>query len=72
MSKLENGPEIADFELHFFSTTMFVGGSTKKYIMYEKNMHRFEKYMLFCAKKTYFQSSSHITNKFSGVILKLS
>ena len=51
MSKLENGPEIADFELHFFSTTMFVGGSMKKSIVYEKNMHRFEKYLLFCAKK---------------------
>ena len=36
MSKLENGPKIADFELHFFQTTMFVGGLTKKYIMYVK------------------------------------
>ena len=52
MSKLESGPEIADFELHFFSTTMFVDGSTKKYNMYEKNMNRFEQYMLFCAKKS--------------------
>ena len=51
MSKLENGPEIAEFELHFFSTTMFVGGSMKKSIVYEKNMHRFEKYLPFCAKK---------------------
>ena len=49
MSKLENGPKIADFELHFFSTTMFVGGSTKKYIIYEQTKLRFEKYMLFCA-----------------------
>ena len=72
MSKLENGPEIVDFELHFFSTTMFDGGLTKKYIMYEKNMLEFEKYMLFCGKKAYFRYSSHIINKFSGVILKLS
>ena len=57
--KVRKWPWNRRFWVTLFSTTMFVGGSMKKSIIYEKNMHRFEKIFAFLCQKSII--SIHVT-----------